>query len=103
MYNEDKDKDNNNDNDKENYDDLDNDIDDYKIIKDFQKKLLDLDKNFKTFCFKINIDNIKKEIKDINELLIDINKNKENEIKLLKENISKTYYKFNKYKNIQIK
>ena len=66
-----------------------NDKVDLKYIKDLQKKHLDLEKNFKSFCIKVNIDNLRNEIKNINESMGDLNSSFNNDIKTVMDNLSK--------------
>jgi len=66
-----------------------NDKDNMKYIKDLQKKHFDLEKTFKSFCVKVNIDNLRNEIKNINESMGDINASFNNDIKSVMDNLSK--------------
>ena len=40
---------------------------DLKLLKDLQKRFAEIEKSFKTFSASINVQNINKEIKDIND------------------------------------
>lgn len=60
-----------------------------KQIKDLQKKLYDLEKSFKSYCMKVNIDHVKSDIKNINEAMGDLNSSFNIDIKSVMENLSK--------------
>jgi hypothetical protein len=60
---------------------------DSKLLKDFQKRLSELEKNFKFLSGTINLDQINKEITSINEKLM--NKVGQQEFKDLKDNQGK--------------
>jgi len=64
-------------------------IPDMKYVKDIQRKLFDLEKNFKSYCLRVNIDNLKNEIKNINDSMGDLNLSFNNDVKSVMENLSK--------------
>lgn len=66
---------------------------DMKHIKDLQKKLFDLEKNFKSYCVKVNIDNLKNEIKSICDSMGDLNTTFNIDIKSVSENLSKFLFR----------
>jgi chromosome segregation protein len=66
-----------------------NDILDNKHIKDINKRILDLEKNFKSYCLRVNIDSVKNDIKTINDSISYMNIAFEKEIKTLLENFCK--------------
>jgi hypothetical protein len=65
-----------------------NEIIDDKQIKDIQKRLLDIEKNFKSYISRVNIDNVKNDIRNLNDSLSYINTIFDKDIKSLLENIS---------------
>ena len=65
---------------------------DVKLLKDFSKKVTDLEKNFKVFISSINIDNIKSELSKLKEAV----EGKANNCEVVenKDNISKILFFF---------
>ena len=61
---------------------------DIKYLKDLQTKILDLEKNFKSYCIKVNIDNLKSDVKNLNESINDLNSSFNKDLKSLMENLS---------------
>lgn len=72
---------------------------DLKLIKDFQKRLNDLEKNFKTVFSTINLEGLNKEIKDMNENLSNKIVNTNKEITNINEHLSKSPNYFYNYLN----
>ena len=60
-----------------------------KLLKDLQRKFFDHEKNFRTFCQKVNIDSMRKEIVEMNENISVTDKNNFEEMKFLSDKISK--------------
>ena len=60
-----------------------------KLIKDLQKRIFDVEKNFKSYCQRVNIDKVSCDIKNINDSMHDLSLNFNKDNKAVMENLSK--------------
>ena len=60
-----------------------------KFEKEIQKRIFDLEKNFKSYCLRVNIDSVKNDIKTLGESISDSNLSFNNDMKTVMENLSK--------------